>query len=108
MQLLLGRRRRGPRGPDGVSAIERGGGGMALGDADGDDEDSEEVVSNTVDVNVTALTGASCHRQAGTARGAKRAAAGSPIGGRGGEEDEDDEGQAEEGEVGGAVRWACC
>ncbi|KAG2427955.1 hypothetical protein HXX76_011942 [Chlamydomonas incerta] len=87
MELLLARRRAG----DGVSGFRGGDApGRGGGGADGpdglmlDEEDSEEVVSNTVDLNLTAFTGASCHRQSGTARGARAAerrfkkAAGSP------------------------------
>ncbi|GLI62187.1 hypothetical protein VaNZ11_004772, partial [Volvox africanus] len=68
MQMLLARRRM----VDGVSNISGDGGdgpdSLAL-----DDTNSEEVVSNTVNLNVTAFTGASCHRnQMGTARGARK------------------------------------
>ncbi|KAG2450020.1 hypothetical protein HYH02_000124 [Chlamydomonas schloesseri] len=75
MELLLARRRAG----DGVSGFRGGdapGRGGAGADGDGlllEEEDSEEVVSNTVDLNLTAFTGASCHRQSGTARGARAA-----------------------------------
>ncbi|KXZ45759.1 hypothetical protein GPECTOR_51g745 [Gonium pectorale] len=69
MQILLARRRMG----DGVSAISGEAGGAGEEGLMGEDADSEEVVSNTVDLNMTALTGASCHRHlAGTARGARQ------------------------------------
>ncbi|GIL50924.1 hypothetical protein Vafri_6995 [Volvox africanus] len=97
MQMLLARRRM----VDGVSNISGDGGdgpdSLAL-----DDTNSEEVVSNTVNLNVTAFTGASCHRdQMGTARGARKrgrmastaAAAAARGDKRRGAVDEDDDGE---------------